>query len=82
MTDSPRNLIDVEHAWLRAVGMRVRLGPVALRESQDELDARTGVSRVTVGSNERADRAAGTLAYRRLAAALGVPLGDLLADQR
>jgi hypothetical protein len=38
-------------------------------------------SRVTVGSIERAHHAAGALAYRRLAAALGVPVGDLLADQ-
>jgi transcriptional regulator with XRE-family HTH domain len=58
--------------------MRVRLGRVARRESQEELGARAGVSRVTVGSVERADHPAGVLAYVRLAKAIGVPVGDLL----
>ena len=67
-----------EQAWLRAVGMRVRLGRVAHRESQEQLGARSGVSRVTVGSIERADHQAGVIAYARLARALDVPLADLL----
>ncbi len=82
MTDTPHNVTDDERGWLCAVGMRVRLGRVARRESQQELGARSGVSRVTVGSIERADHPAGALAYRRLAAALGVPLGERLADQQ
>jgi len=82
MTDSPRNRTDDERGWLRTVGMRVRLGRVARRESQQELGARSGVSRVTVGSIERADHPAGALAYRRPAAAPGVPLGERLADQQ
>jgi len=33
---------DSDRAYLREVGMRVRLGRVALRESQQELGARSG----------------------------------------
>lgn len=62
MTDAPHEVTDDERAWLLAVGMRVRLGRVALRESQEELGARSGVSRVTVGSIERADHPAGAVA--------------------
>jgi transcriptional regulator with XRE-family HTH domain len=69
---------DREREWLRAVGMRVRLARVALRESQDALAARSAVSRVTLGSVERGEHAAGLLMYVRLARAVGVPLAELL----
>jgi transcriptional regulator with XRE-family HTH domain len=67
-----------ERAWLRGVGMRVRLGRVVLQESQQDVGVRARVSRVTVGSVERADHPASVLAYVRLACAIGVPLGELL----
>jgi transcriptional regulator with XRE-family HTH domain len=67
-----------EQAWLRGVGMRVRLARVYRRESQEQLGARAGVSRMTVGSVERADHPAGVLAYVRLARAIDLPLGELL----
>lgn len=67
-----------ERAWLLAVGMRVRLGRVALRESQDGLAARAGVSRVTLGSIERGEHQAAVLTYVRLARVLGRPLAELL----
>jgi transcriptional regulator with XRE-family HTH domain len=67
-----------EQAWLRGVGMRVRLARVSQRESQAALGARAGVSRVTVGSIERADHPAGVLAYVRLAQAIDLPLTELL----
>jgi transcriptional regulator with XRE-family HTH domain len=67
-----------EQAWLHGVGMRVRLARVSRRESQAELGARAGVSRVTVGSIERADHPAGVLAYVRLARAIDLPLAELL----
>jgi hypothetical protein len=41
MTDSQPNVTDAELAWLRTVGMRVRLGRVARGESQQELGARS-----------------------------------------
>jgi transcriptional regulator with XRE-family HTH domain len=69
---------DIERNWLLDVGMRVRLARVRARESQGELATRAGVSRVTVGSIERADHPAVVLAYRRLAEALGLPLAELL----
>ena len=65
--------------WLAAVGMRVRLARVARGETQEELGCRAGVSRVTVGSIERGEHPASVLAFRRLADALGVDLGRLLA---
>ena len=67
-----------ERAWLRGVGMRVRLARVAARESQEELGARAGVSRGTGGSVERAEHPATVLAYARLAVAMGAPLAELL----
>jgi transcriptional regulator with XRE-family HTH domain len=67
-----------ERAWLRGVGMRVRLARVSRRESQAELGARAGVSRVSVGRVERAEHPAVVLAYVRLARAIDLPLGELL----
>lgn len=67
-----------EQRWLAEVGMRVRLGRVARRESQEQLADRAGLSRVSVGSVERADHPAGVLAYVRLSRALGIPLDQLL----
>lgn len=69
---------EEEAAWLRTVGMRIRLGRVACRESQDVLAARSGVSRVTLGSIERGEHPAGVLVYVRLARAIRVPLDELL----
>lgn len=67
-----------EQRWLGQVGMRVRLGRVVRGESQERLGERAGVSRVLVGSVERADHPAGVLAYARLSRALGIPLSELL----
>ena len=72
------SLSTSERAWLHEVGMRVRLGRVAARASQEQLGARSGVSRVTVGSIERADHPAAVVAYARLARALAIPLAVLL----
>lgn len=77
----PPVVISNEAAWLRAAGMRVRLARVARGESQAELSGRSGVSRVTVGSIERADHPASVTAYARLASALGLPLAELLGGQ-
>jgi transcriptional regulator with XRE-family HTH domain len=77
VTAAPR-LEPAEQAWLRKVGMRIRLGRVARGESQEELGARAGVSRVTVGSIERSDHPAVLVSYARLATALQIPLADLM----
>lgn len=68
-----------EQEWLAEVGMRVRLARVAARESQDQLGARSGVGRVTLGSVERGDHPAGVTSYVRLARTLGLSLDVLLA---
>jgi transcriptional regulator with XRE-family HTH domain len=78
MTDTD----EAERQWLLDVGMRVRLARVAGRESQDDLALRAHVSRVTLGSIERGDHPAVILSYVRLARALGLGLGELLADAR
>lgn len=65
-------------AWLRTVGMRVRLTRVVRGDSQEQLGRRAGVSRVTVGSIERGDHPAAVTTYRRLSNALDVDLGQLL----
>jgi DNA-binding XRE family transcriptional regulator len=78
LTSLPAVPIAGEAAWLRAVGLRVRLARVAHGESQAELGGRAGVSRVTVGSVERADHAAAVTAYARIADALGMSLAELL----
>lgn len=69
---------EADRDWLREVGMRVRLARVAARLSQEELGERCGVSRVTVGSIERGDHPASVVAFRRLADALSVEIGQLL----
>jgi transcriptional regulator with XRE-family HTH domain len=66
--------------YLSAVGLRVRLFRMARELSQDELARIASVSRVTLGSIERGDHAAGLLTYRRLARALDRDVGELVAD--
>lgn len=78
MVIAASRLESAERVWLRKVGMRVRLGRVAGGESQEELGARAGVSRVTVGSIERSDHPAVLVSYARLASALQISLGDLM----
>ena len=82
MTATAPDRAEAERAWLAEVGMRVRLGRVRLRLSQDAFAPRAGVSRVTLGSIERGDHAAVVTMYRRIASALGVRLGDLLDGAR
>lgn len=73
------DVTELERAWLEDVGMRVRLARVRRRETQDELATVAAVSRVTLGSVERADHPAVVLTYVRLARTLGLSLGELLA---
>ena len=82
MTHDDRAVTPEERDWLRKVGMRVRLGRVAARLSQEELGDGCGVSRVTVGSIERADHPASVLAFHRLAEALDTTPGALLDGER
>lgn len=67
-----------EAAWLRAVGLRVRLARIARGETQADVSSRTGISRVTVGDIERGDHPAAVTSYVSLAEALGMPITRLL----
>jgi DNA-binding XRE family transcriptional regulator len=71
---------DGEDDYLEAVGLRVRVFRMARGLSQDQLARRASVSRVTLGSIERADHAASLMTYRKLARALGRDVGELVAD--
>lgn len=71
-------ITDPERAYLRALGLRIRLLRTARRLSQDRLAEAAGVSRVTLGSIERGEHPAVLLAYVRLATGLGLRLPDLI----
>ena len=66
--------------YLGSVGLRIRLFRMARTLSQDDLARMAMMSRVTLGSIERGDHAAGLLTYRRLARALGRDVAELVAD--
>jgi len=59
-----------EAVFLAGIGLRVRVLRTARRLSQDRLAEKARVSRVTLGSIERGEHAAGILSYRALAAGL------------
>jgi transcriptional regulator with XRE-family HTH domain len=67
--------------YLLRVGLRIRAQRVLQQVSQDDLARRSGVSRVTLGSIERADHAASITTYVALADGLGVDVGDLLTKR-
>lgn len=68
-------------AFLRALGKRVRVARVVCELSQEQLAVRAGVSRNFVSAAERGAQCPDLIRARRLAAALGVPLGVLAGDQ-
>ena len=70
-----------ERAYLRLVGRRIRAARVLTDLVQDELARAAAVSRVTLGSIERGDHAAGLLIYAKVARALGVTMGSLLDEE-
>lgn len=67
--------------YLLRVGLRIRAQRVLRQVSQDDLAKRSGVSRVTLGSIERADHAASITTYVALADGLGIDVGDLLTKR-
>ena len=69
-----------DEAYLRAVGLRIRLFRMARGLSQDDLARAAVVSRVTLGSIERGSHAASVLTYRKLAVALSRDTGELLSE--
>lgn len=69
---------DQEHAYLRALGLRLRLLRIASQLSQAQLAETANVTRNQVSAIERADHAANLVIYARLATALGLRLPDLI----
>jgi transcriptional regulator with XRE-family HTH domain len=81
MTALPDTTVGAsEQQWLGLIGRRLKAARILAGLTQDELSARAKVSRVTIGSVERADHVAGLFTYARLASAVGTTSGELLAD--
>lgn len=72
---------ESERPYLVLVGRRVRAARILAGLAQWELAAGAEASRVTLGSIERGDHAAGVLTYLKLSRALGVPMGSLLNEK-
>lgn len=64
--------------WLRGLGKRVRLLRLTREMTQDELAAASGMSRSFVSLIEHGTHGVDVVRLLRLAAALDVPLGELL----
>ena len=67
--------------YLTEVGMRVLAARLRRRLSQHAFADRMPMSRVTLGSVERGQHVATLTTYRKLAAALGVDVGDLVTER-
>ncbi len=65
---------------LAALGLRVRVLRVARRWSQEQLAAAAGLDRTCVARLELGRHAPTVITVRRIAGALDVPLGELLAS--
>ena len=66
---------------LDEVAARIRALRVLRRISQDRLAELASISRVTLGSSERAEHAATLTTYLRIAHGLGVDVGDLVTER-
>jgi transcriptional regulator with XRE-family HTH domain len=71
---------SVDAAYRRAVGKRIRVWRVLNERSQDELAAEAGVTRNFVSAIERGAQGLDAVRLRRLALAMDMSLGELLAD--
>lgn len=67
-------------AYRRTVGKRIRVWRVENDHSQEQLAASAGVTRNFVSAIERGAQGLDAERLRPLAAAMGVPLSELLAD--
>ena len=70
----------VDAAYRRAVGKRIRVWRALHERSQDELAAEAGVTRNFVSAIERGAQGLDAVRLRRLALAMDMSLGELLAD--
>jgi transcriptional regulator with XRE-family HTH domain len=69
--------VDVD-LWLRALGKRVRIMRLTRELTQDELAAAAGMSRSFVSLIEKGTHGVDVVRLLRLAAALDVPLAELI----
>jgi len=67
-------------AYRRAVGKRIRVWRAEHDHRQDQLAAAAGVTRNFVSAIERSAVGLDAVRLHRIAAAMNVPLADLLAD--
>ena len=67
-------------AFRRAVGLRIRVWRVVHGRSQDDLARAAGVTRNFVSAIERGAQGLDAVRLRRLAAAMGIELAELLAE--
>jgi transcriptional regulator with XRE-family HTH domain len=70
----------VDTAYRRAVGKRIRVWRVLHERSQDELAVEAGVTRNFVSAIERGAQGLDAVRLRRLARAMDMSMGELLAD--
>ena len=67
-------------AFRRTVGLRIRVWRVVHGRSQDDLARSAGVTRNFVSAIERGAQGLDAVRLRRLAAAMGIELAELLAE--
>ena len=77
MTVGSETGVDV-NAWLRALGRRVRILRLTREMTQDDLAVAAGMSRSFVSLIEKGTHGVDVVRLLRLAAALDVPLAELL----
>lgn len=68
-----------EAVWLRGIGKRVRLARFTREMTQGQLAAATGMSRSFVSLIEQGTHGVDVVRLYRLAAALDIPLTELVA---
>lgn len=68
-----------EAVWLRGIGKRVRLARFTREMTQEQLAAAAGMSRSFVSLIEQGTHGVDVVRLYRLAAALGMPLAELVA---
>jgi transcriptional regulator with XRE-family HTH domain len=72
---------DDEAAWLRGIGKRVRLARSTREMTQAQLAAAAGMSRSFVSLIEQGTHGVDVVRLHRLAAALCIPLTELVAGR-
>ena len=67
-------------AFMRRLGRRVRLARLIAEMTQDQLAEKAGISRNFVSLIEKGAHGVNVVRLHRIAAALGMPLSDLIRE--